>query len=78
MSRVTEIQQSDIVEVEQLIRPHIRRTPVVEIRRDDFDLGDIRLTLKLECLQYAGSFKTRGAFTNFLRRSVPASGGNHG
>jgi hypothetical protein len=47
MSRVTEIQQSEIVEVEQLIRPHIRRTPVVEIRGDDFDLGDIRLTLEL-------------------------------
>jgi threonine dehydratase len=35
-------------------------------------------------LQHAGSFKTRGAFTNLLRRSIPpagviaASGGNHG
>jgi threonine dehydratase len=50
----------------------------------DFGLSDIRLSLKLESLQYAGSFKTRGAFTNLLVRDVPpagvvaASGGNHG
>jgi threonine dehydratase len=40
--------------------------------------------LKLEQLQHAGSFKTRGAFANLLARQVPeagvaaASGGNHG
>jgi threonine dehydratase len=40
--------------------------------------------LKLELLQRAGSFKTRGAFANLLTRPVPpagvvaASGGNHG
>jgi threonine dehydratase len=40
--------------------------------------------LKLEQLQHAGSFKTRGAFANLLLREVPdvgvvaASGGNHG
>jgi threonine dehydratase len=40
--------------------------------------------LKLEMLQHAGSFKTRGAFANLLLREVPqagvvaASGGNHG
>src|SRR5206468_5013884 len=43
-----------------------------------------RLVLKLELMQHAGSFKTRGAFTNLLTRPVPpagvvaASGGNHG
>ena len=42
------------------------------------------LTLKLEQLQHAGSFKTRGAFANLLLRHPPAagvvaaSGGNHG
>jgi threonine dehydratase len=42
------------------------------------------MILKLELLQHAGSFKTRGAFTNLLTREVPpvgvaaASGGNHG
>ena len=45
---------------------------------------DNRLSLKLELLQHAGSFKTRGAFSNLLTRRVPeagviaASGGNHG
>jgi threonine dehydratase len=42
------------------------------------------LTFKLEHLQHAGSFKTRGAFAHLLTREIPeagvvaASGGNHG
>jgi len=66
------------------IRPHIRRTPVIEIDSADFGLASIRLILKLELLQHAGSFKTRGAFANLLTREIPeagvvaASGGNHG
>src|SRR3954447_6369291 len=62
------------------IRPFIRRTPVIEL-----ELGELPLvTLKLEQLQCAGSFKARGAFANLLLRDVPsagvvaASGGNHG
>jgi threonine dehydratase len=68
----------------ELIRPHIRRTPVVEADGADFGLGPVPLVLKLELLQHAGSFKTRGAFANLLMRHVPAagvvaaSGGNHG
>jgi threonine dehydratase len=67
-----------------LIRTHIRRTPVVEVDGADFDIATGRLLLKLESLQHAGSFKTRGAFANLLTRTVPAvgvvaaSGGNHG
>lgn len=71
--------------VEALIRPHVRRTPVLEVDPADFGLEGIgRLTFKLEYLQHAGSFKARGAFTNLLTREVPeagvvaASGGNHG
>ena len=66
------------------IRPHLRRTPVVEVEGSDFGLDGIRLVLKLESLQHAGSFKARGAFANLLLRDVPvagvvaASGGNHG
>ncbi len=66
------------------ISPYIRRTPVVEIDGEDFGLPVASLTLKLESLQHAGSFKVRGAFTNLLTRKVPgagvvaASGGNHG
>jgi threonine dehydratase len=66
------------------IAPHIRRTPVVEVNSSDFNLNVGTLTLKLELLQHAGSFKSRGAFNNLLTRKVPpagvvaASGGNHG
>jgi threonine dehydratase len=66
------------------IAPHIRRTPVVELDASDFGVAAESLTLKLESLQHAGSFKTRGAFTHLLTRQLPdagvvaASGGNHG
>jgi len=73
-----------IAQCEKLIRPHIRRTPVVEVDGGEFDLPGHSLTLKLELLQHSGSFKARGAFANLLSREVPeagvvaASGGNHG
>jgi len=73
-----------ITTMEPRIRPYIRRTPVVEVNAADFGLPDAELTLKLELLQHAGSFKPRGAFANLLNRQVPpagivaASGGNHG
>ncbi|HEX7969340.1 MAG TPA: threonine/serine dehydratase, partial [Stellaceae bacterium] len=73
-----------IARTERLIRPHIRRTPVIEVDGADFGLDPGRLTLKLELFQHSGSFKARGAFANLLGRQVPAagvvaaSGGNHG
>ena len=73
-----------IARCERIIRPHIRRTPVVEANGDEFGLPSMSLTLKLELLQHSGSFKARGAFANVLTREVPqagivaASGGNHG
>jgi threonine dehydratase len=73
-----------IAHCEQLIRPYIRRTPVVEVDGAEFGLPANSLTLKLELLQHSGSFKARGAFANLLTRHVPkagvvaASGGNHG
>ena len=69
---------------EGLIRPYIRRTPVLEVAPSDFGVEAGRLILKLEMLQHTGSFKARGAFANLLMRTVPpagvvaASGGNHG
>jgi threonine dehydratase len=66
------------------IAPWIRRTPVVEVDGGDFSLPGVRLVFKLEFLQHAGSFKTRGAFNHLLTRTispagvVAASGGNHG
>ncbi len=65
------------------IAPHIRRTPIMPLKRGAFGLdGDV--TFKLEFLQHAGSFKARGAFNNLISRQAPAvgvaaaSGGNHG
>ena len=66
------------------IAPHVRRTPVIEVDGADLDLPGIRIAFKLEFLQHAGSFKSRGAFNNLLTRPIPpvgvvaASGGNHG
>lgn len=79
-----EVTQEQIQSTEHIIRPHIRRTPVIELDGLDFGLNAITVVFKLELCQYSGSFKTRGAFTNMLRREVPAagvvaaSGGNHG
>src|SRR2546430_17038496 len=56
----------------------------MEVDGADFGLAGISIVLKLELLQYAGSFKARGAMANLLVRNVPpagvvaASGGNHG
>jgi threonine dehydratase len=80
-----DIDREGIADVLRVIRPHVRRTPVVEVDGADFGLDrSVRLSLKLELLQHAGSFKARGAFANLLTRDVPkagvvaASGGNHG
>src|SRR5690348_6295486 len=73
-----------IAHTERLIRPYIRRTPVVETAGSDFGLDAASVHFKLELSQHSGSFKARGAFSNLLSRDVPgagvvaASGGNHG
>ena len=54
-----------IAAIEPLIRPYVRRTPVI---------AEGNLVFKLELLQHSGSFKARGAFTNLLMRDVPAAG----
>ncbi|KAA5610350.1 threonine/serine dehydratase [Rhodovastum atsumiense] len=69
------------------IAPWIRHTPVLRLAPGDLGLP-LALSLKLELLQYTGSFKTRGAFNHLLTLretgSLPpagviaASGGNHG
>ena len=67
-----------------LIRPHVRRTPMLRCDRGEFGLAPGPLLFKLEFLQHSGSFKARGAFATLLRGRVrdpgvvAASGGNHG
>ena len=78
------ISREQIQQTENVIRPHIRRTPIVEVDGADFGLDWIKIVFKLELFQHSGSFKARGAFTNIVTREVPpvgvvaASGGNHG
>jgi threonine dehydratase len=73
-----------VLETARILRPHVRRTPVIEVSGADFGLPDFPLHLKLELTQHSGSFKVRGAFVHLLLREVPevgivaASGGNHG
>jgi threonine dehydratase len=80
----TRIDRAAIERTYDLISPYVRTTPVLETTGVDFGLAAFPLTFKLELLQHAGSFKTRGAFANLLTRAVPpagvvaASGGNHG
>jgi threonine dehydratase len=69
------------------IAPYVRRTPVLSTRQGELGLP-YGVALKLELLQYAGSFKPRGAFNRILTAAeqgevpaaglVAASGGNHG
>src|SRR6266478_3653906 len=78
------VSRERIAEIDPIIRPYVRRTPVIDLRPSDFGLAGAGLTLKLELFQHSGSFKVRGAFTNLLTREIPpagvvaASGGNHG
>lgn len=81
---MNQISRERIQATERVIRPYIRRTPVLEVDGSEFGLDSIKIVFKLELFQHAGSFKARGAFTNMLTREVPAagvvaaSGGNHG
>ncbi|MCH2394255.1 threonine/serine dehydratase [Oceanibaculum sp.] len=73
-----------IGEALQLIRPHVRHTPVLRVDMADFGAASRPVDLKLEQLQHSGSFKARGAFTSLMTQGIPAagvvaaSGGNHG
>ncbi|MCW2760984.1 MAG: threonine/serine dehydratase [Marmoricola sp.] len=69
----------DIERAGRLIAPWVRRTPTLDVEVDGR-----AVTLKLELMQHAGSFKVRGAFTSVMTAPEPpatlvaASGGNHG
>ena len=75
------IDRDSISKAAHRINAHIRRTPVIDVGIDGISLP---VTLKLELLQHAGSFKARGAFNHLLGTDphgpgvAAASGGNHG
>src|SRR3954468_9345381 len=78
------VDRSAIDRVHRAIASYIRVTPIVSLSGAAFGLPPFPLTIKLEQMQHAGSFKTRGAFANVLLRRPPAAGvvaatgGNHG
>jgi threonine dehydratase len=77
------ISRKDIAAAAARIEKHVRHTPVLCVAAAELGLG-FPVTLKLELLQHAGSFKPRGAFNRLLSSGLPpagiiaASGGNHG
>jgi len=77
------ITRDEITEAYHRIAPHIRHTPLLPLNANTFGL-DAAILFKLEFLQHAGSFKSRGAFNGLLSSPLPkagvtaASGGNHG
>jgi threonine dehydratase len=77
------IMRSDVEAAWARIRPHVRRTPILELPAGAFGAA-VPLALKLDQLQVSGSFKGRGAFHKLLVSKVSpagviaASGGNHG
>ncbi len=77
------VSRADIAAAASRIASHVRHTPVLRV--SGVELGvPCPVTLKLELLQHAGSFKPRGAFNRLLSDRLPeagviaASGGNHG
>jgi threonine dehydratase len=80
----TLIRREDVLEAQRRIEGYVRRTPLLRA-----EVAGIRLWLKCEFMQYAGAFKTRGAFNRQLSTQergeldpvtgiVVASGGNAG
>jgi threonine dehydratase len=75
----------EVLQAEHRIRPYIRETPL-EYSLPLSEMTGSRVFLKLENLQYTGSFKVRGAMNALLsltpeqriRGIVTASSGNHG
>ncbi len=71
----------EVVRARDLIDGRVRRTPTLDL---ELPSSGRSVTLKLELLQHAGSFKPRGAFHSVLSADQPpdllvaASGGNYG
>ena len=58
---------ADIEAARRRIASHVRRTPIMQLAQTRDRLAPAqRVTLKLECLQAAGSFKARGAMNRLL------------
>ncbi len=77
------ISKQQVETAHERIQKYIRKTPCIVSGNGTFGLK-YNISLKLEHLQYSGSFKARGAFNSLLNSPIPeagvtaASGGNHG
>ncbi|MBL9079731.1 MAG: threonine ammonia-lyase [Planctomycetes bacterium] len=80
-----QVTAQDVADAAAAIGTHVVRTPVIAAPRLGEPLG-VRLSLKLENLQYTGSFKDRGSCVKLQRLAqqaeppngvVAASAGNH-
>ena len=79
-----DLRRDDVLDARRRINGHVRTTPLLRA-----EVAGLRLWLKCEFMQYAGVFKTRGAFNRQLAALergeldpatgiVVASGGNAG
>src|SRR5881296_1791262 len=57
MQHAVAIDREEIVQIYKLIRPHVRRTPLIEVDGADFGLAGISIVLKLELLQHSDHSK---------------------
>lgn len=82
----TPVGRPEILAAAERVGDRVRRTPTIRLAGGELGLA-YPVTLKLELLQHAGSFKPRGAFNRVLAEKersgrpaalVAASGGNHG
>jgi len=76
---------NSIIDAYKSIRPHIKHTPLIRAEKLEGLFGGAEIYLKLENMQYTGSFKVRGAANKMLNLSkkelakgvTAASSGNH-
>ena len=67
--------RDDVDAAAKRIDGHVRRTPVLAPDpTDPAGAPTSPIWWKCEWLQHTGSFKTRGAFSNLLTRTVPLAG----
>ncbi len=68
-----DVTRFDVEDAIQRIRPHVRRTPLIDLEPRAFGVEG-QVSLKLEMFQHTGSFKPRGAFNRMLTADIDASG----
>ena len=61
------ISRERIQQTENVIRPHIRRTPILEVDGAEFGLDSIRIVFKLELFQHQDRSKHAARSQTFSR-----------